>query len=115
MFVFGGGRAGAGSVGGPGGGAAKTGAASARARVVPRIGSFMLVLVGGRLYGTCPAVERQGQFAGEFVGAGYCSKAKIFFQSFFMLMTVQPCFFAMSYISWLKVPTLVSGKPCAGP
>ena len=27
------------------------------------------------------------------------------FQSSFMLTTIQPCFIAMSYISWLKVPT----------
>jgi hypothetical protein len=32
------------------------------------------------------------------------------FQSFFMLMTVQPCFFASSYSAWVKVPTLVSGS-----
>src|SRR5271170_2543366 len=47
--------------------------------------------------------------------SAHFSKAKMCFQSFFILMTVQPCFFAMSYISWLKVPTLVSGSPCAGP
>jgi len=29
-------------------------------------------------------------------GAGYCSNAKIRFQSSFMLMTIQPCFFAWS-------------------
>ena len=29
------------------------------------------------------------------------SNAKIRFQSFFMLMIVQACFSAMSYISWL--------------
>jgi hypothetical protein len=43
------------------------------------------------------------------------SNAKIFFQSFFMLMTVQPFFFASSYNAWVKVPTLVSRRPCAGP
>ena len=43
------------------------------------------------------------------------SQAKICFQSFFMLMTIQFCLFAMSYIAWLKVPTEVSGNPCAGP
>jgi hypothetical protein len=46
---------------------------------------------------------------------GTYSNAKMRFQSFFMLMMVQPCFFAMSYIAWLKVPTLVFGNPCAGP
>ena len=37
------------------------------------------------------------------------------FQSFFMLMTVQPFFVASSYNAWVKVPTLVSGRPWAGP
>lgn len=32
-----------------------------------------------------------------------------------MLMIVKACFCAMSYIAWLKVPTFVSGNPCAGP
>jgi len=40
---------------------------------------------------------------------------KMRFQSFFMLMTVQPFCFASSYSAWVKVPTLVSGRPCAGP
>ncbi len=43
---------------------------------------------------------------------GY-SNAKIFFQSFFMLMTVHPFFFASSYSAWLKLPILVGGSPCA--
>jgi len=43
------------------------------------------------------------------------SNAKIRFQSFFMLMTIQPCFFASSWSAWVKDPTLVSGSPCAGP
>jgi len=43
------------------------------------------------------------------------SNAKMRFQSSFMLTTIQPCFLAMSYISWLKVPTDVFGNPCAGP
>ena len=37
------------------------------------------------------------------------------FQSFFMLMTTQPSFMASSYSSWVNAPTLVSGRPCAGP
>jgi len=37
------------------------------------------------------------------------------FQSFFMLTTVQPFFLASSYSAWVKVPTLESGSPCAGP
>src|SRR5271156_2972897 len=43
------------------------------------------------------------------------SNAKMRFQSSFMLTTIHPCFLAMSYISWLKVPTDVLGNPCAGP
>ena len=37
------------------------------------------------------------------------------FQSFFMLITVQPRCFASSISDWLNVPTLVSGRPLAGP
>jgi hypothetical protein len=37
------------------------------------------------------------------------------FQSFFMLMMVQPLFVASSYNAGVKVPTLVSGRPLAGP
>ena len=37
----------------------------------------------------------------------YCSNAKIFFQSFFMLMTIQPSFCASSQRAWGKAPTLV--------
>jgi len=43
------------------------------------------------------------------------SKAKMRFQSFLMLMTIQPSFFASSYSAWVNVPTFVSGSPCAGP
>ena len=43
------------------------------------------------------------------------SNAKMRLQSFFMLITVQPSFFASSYNACVKVPTLVSGRPCAGP
>ena len=42
------------------------------------------------------------------------SNAKILFQSLFMLTIIQSCFFAMSYIAWLKVPTLVSGVESDG-
>src|SRR4029434_2863362 len=45
----------------------------------------------------------------------HLSNAKMVFQSFFMLMTVQLFFFASSYSAWVKVPTLVLGSPCAGP
>jgi hypothetical protein len=44
----------------------------------------------------------------------YC-EAKIIFQSFFMLITVQPLVLASSYKAWVKVPTLVSGRLPAGP
>src|SRR5262245_8606231 len=37
------------------------------------------------------------------------------FQSFFMLITVQPFCFASSYSPWVKVPTLLSCNPWAGP
>jgi hypothetical protein len=43
------------------------------------------------------------------------SAGKIVFQSFFMLMTVQPFCFASSASAREKVPTLVSGRPRAGP
>jgi hypothetical protein len=39
---------------------------------------------------------------------------KIVFQSFFMLMTVQPCFFVSWFNFVAKVPTLLSGGPRAG-
>jgi hypothetical protein len=48
------------------------------------------------------------------LNVGY-SNAKIRFQSFFMLITVQPSFFASSYSACVKVPTLLSGRPWAGP
>ena len=52
----------------------------------------------------------------ENEGYGHHSQAKIFFQSFFILITVQPCFLASSYSPWVEnVPTLVSGShsvPC---
>ena len=43
------------------------------------------------------------------------SNGKMRRQSFFMLITVQPSFFASSYSAWVKVPTLLSGRPWAGP
>ena len=43
------------------------------------------------------------------------SNAKMRFQSFFMLITVQPFFFASSYSAGVKVPTLLSGRPCVDP
>jgi hypothetical protein len=52
---------------------------------------------------------------GSHRALAYFSQEKICFQSFFMLMTVQPLALASSYKAWLKVPTLVSGNPAAGP
>ena len=49
------------------------------------------------------------------LGQGALSNPKMRFQSFFMLITVQPSFFASSYKSSVNVPTLVLGKPLAGP
>jgi hypothetical protein len=43
------------------------------------------------------------------------AKVKTRFQSFFMLMTVQPFLTASSYSAWVKVPILVLGNPRAGP
>ncbi len=43
------------------------------------------------------------------------SNEKSFFQSSFMLTTTQPFFLASSYSACVNVPTLVSGRPCAGP
>jgi len=41
--------------------------------------------------------------------------AKIRFQSFLMLLMIQPIFFASSsYSFWVNVPTFVSGSLCAG-
>ena len=53
--------------------------------------------------------------SGTFLFSAHFSQAKIRFQSFFMLMTNQPFDLASSYSAWVKVPTLVSGSPWAGP
>jgi hypothetical protein len=45
----------------------------------------------------------------------HVSNAKMRLQSFFMLITIQARDFASSISVWLNVPTLVSGKPPAGP
>jgi hypothetical protein len=50
-----------------------------------------------------------------FSQAPHCSNVKIRLQSCFMLTTVQLFCFASSYSAWVKVPTLVSGNPWAGP
>ena len=54
-------------------------------------------------------------FARRAHSAFRVSPAKRVFQSFFMLITVQPSAFAVSVSAWLKVPTGVSGSPPAGP
>ena len=41
--------------------------------------------------------------------------AKMVFQAFFILITVQPSALAVSISAWLKVPILLSGRPSAGP
>jgi hypothetical protein len=46
---------------------------------------------------------------------GYFSGENTTFQSFFMLMTVQPLCLAVSMSAWLNVPTEVFGRPLAGP
>lgn len=47
--------------------------------------------------------------------AGHGPVGKIRFQSFFMLTTTHPRWRASSLSAWVKVPTLVSGRPSAGP
>ena len=47
--------------------------------------------------------------------AFFTSPAKMVFQSFFMLITVQPLALAVSIKAWENVPTLVSGRPPVGP
>ena len=44
-----------------------------------------------------------------------CAAGKTVFQSFFMLTTVQPSFFACSSSAGVKEPSLTSGNPRAGP
>jgi hypothetical protein len=39
----------------------------------------------------------------------HCPKTNTRFQSFFVLITTQPCDFALSQSAWLKVPTSLSG------
>ena len=55
--------------------------------------------------------SRLAHLPGRRISTRHSSKAKMRFQSFFMLMTVQPSFFASSKSGWLKVPTLVWGNP----
>ena len=56
-----------------------------------------------------------GGVPAERHGLASSSNAKMRFQSSFMLMTVQPFFCASSYSACGNVPTLVSGRPFAGP
>ena len=53
--------------------------------------------------------------AGGLAAAHFAASEKIVFQSFFMLITTQPFAFASSASAWGKVPTLLSGRPFAGP
>jgi hypothetical protein len=56
---------------------------------------------------TLRAPDQTGEQSDVIRPSSY-SNAKMRFQSFFMLTIIQSCFFAMSYIACLKVPTLVS-------
>jgi hypothetical protein len=60
-----------------------------------------------------PFSSRQTSPAAE--SKAFYSNAKMRFQSFFMLITVQLLAFASSISDWSNVPTLVSGNPPAGP
>jgi hypothetical protein len=68
-----------------------------------------------RLSGGDSVPKRCGLRIDQWSDTSNYSNAKIRFQSFFMLITVQSFFFASSYSSGVNVPTLVSGKPFAGP
>ena len=71
---------------------------------------------GDDWFHTCLQTRRGHLPCGRPIGsADYFSKAKIRFQSSFMLMITHPSFFASSYSAWEKAPTLVSGRPAAGP
>jgi hypothetical protein len=75
---------------------------------VPELGSLGSVrgaLSNGRPYREHPKLRF----------SSFYSNAKIRRQSFFILITVQPLLFASSYNAWVKVPTVVSGRPPAGP
>ena len=61
---------------------------------------------------TCRALEPSRYLASA---PRYSSNENRRFQSFFMLITTQPRFFASSSRAWVNVPTLVSGRPRAGP
>src|SRR5215831_232607 len=61
-----------------------------------------------------PRLARTLLALGATIKAHY-SNGKTRFQSFFMPITFQPFFFASSSSAGVKVPTLLSGRPCAGP
>ena len=70
--------------------------------------------------GGCPPADaaastRKDLPSESLQGLASSSKAKMRFQSSLMLMTVQPFFCASSYSACGNVPTLVSGRPFAGP
>ena len=64
--------------------------------------------------GRCPEPEHSRPMLG-FKAPSLFKREEIFLQSFFMLMTIQPFFIASSYSSCVNAPTLVSGRPWAGP
>jgi hypothetical protein len=57
--------------------------------------------------GRCRQIRRGAKYFPELL---HFSKAKIRFQSFFVLMTVQPLLFASSYNDCGKVPILVAAS-----
>ncbi len=50
--------------------------------------------------------------APQLIPTSHFSHENIFFQSFFMLMTVQPFALASSYKVWLNLPTWVFRRSC---
>jgi hypothetical protein len=73
------------------------------------------VVLGGVTAGVASKLPPRARCSLALCGICYGSNVKIFFQSFFMLITVQPFFMASSWSACVKVPTLVSGSPWAGP
>src|SRR5262245_6705651 len=86
-----------------------------RTAIVDDYGVVSDAHVGDRYHRHSWLLRRPHPQAASHWAGGLYSKAKIRFQSFFMLMTTQPCLFALSYNAWVKVPTLVAGNPWAGP
>jgi len=92
--------------------ATATSASPPRNRAVRLGGRF-----GSAAFVCASAMRRWDFFFDTAIGdaPAHFSNAKIRFQSSFMLITTQPFFFASSYRACVKVPTLLSGSPRAGP